>query len=100
MCSSFAWAHGNRCCCFSDPGTSHEFSDILFDNDAFTQSLYNSLNDEGVFICQTGETITLSDPSSFNGRERDAVVFKQRLISAGFKKIVEYDDVSGLSPLA
>lgn len=90
--TTFALAH--RFYCLSDPGSQIDFSDILFDNDAFANSIYASLNDGGVFICQTGEAGTLNDASGFNSRDRDAVVFKQRIIDAGFKNILEYDDVS------
>jgi hypothetical protein len=84
--------------CLSDPGSHIDFSDILFDNDVFANSLHASLNDGGVFICQTGEAINLDDASGFNSRDRDAVVFKQRLIDAGFKSILEYNDVSSPEP--
>jgi hypothetical protein len=92
FCMTFDLSH--HFYCLSDPGSHIDFSDLLFDNYAFSNSIYASLNDGGVFICQTGEATTLNDASGFNSRDRDAVVFKQRLIDAGFKSILEYDDVS------
>jgi hypothetical protein len=94
----YEFRRGSPCCCPSDPGSHADFSDVLFDNDAFANSMYASLNDGGVLVCQTGEANFLNDPSGFNSRGKDAVIFKQRLIDGGFKTILEYDDVSRIKP--
>ena len=71
-----------------------DFSDLLFNNEPFAKALHNSLNDEGVFIAQTGIANSLDDPSSLNGRDKHSFLFKTRLREAGFKTIKEYEDVS------
>lgn len=78
----------------SDPGDSVDFSDLLYDNKPFSSAMYNSLNEEGVFIAQTGIAANLDDPNVLNSRSRHSFVFKERLEEAGFKTVKGYDDVS------
>ncbi|CAB9507856.1 Polyamine aminopropyltransferase [Seminavis robusta] len=78
-----------------DPGNNVDFSDLLFDNEAFAKALHNSLNDGGVFIAQTGEAANLEDPSKMNSRERYEFIFKTRLAEAGFQTMKEYEDAHG-----
>lgn len=78
----------------SDPGDNVDFSDLLFNNEQFANAMYNSLNEEGIFIAQTGIASTLEDSSSMNGRDKHGFLFKTRIREAGFKTIKEYEDVS------
>ena len=79
----------------SDPGDNVAFSDLLFNNEAFSKALYNSLNKGGVFIAQTGMASNLDDPSMMNSRDKDGYIFKTKLIEAGFETIREYEDAHG-----
>lgn len=56
--------------------------------------MQNSLNDDGIFIAQTGMASSLDDPSSMNTRDKHGHLFKLRLEEAGFEHIREYEDVS------
>lgn len=78
-----------------DPGDNVDFSDILFNNEPFSNAMYNSLNEEGVFVAQTGISISLDDPSAMNSREKHGYLFKNALQKAGFKTIKEYEDSHG-----
>lgn len=82
-------------CVHSDPGGNVAFSDMLFNNPAFANSLYSSLNDGGVFIAQTGVASNLDDASALNSRNKNGFLFKTRLEEAGFETIKEYEDGHG-----
>ena len=70
------------------------FSDLLFNNQEFASALYNSLNENGIFIAQTGMASAIDDPSTLNTRDKHGHLFKERLSEAGFEHIREYEDVS------
>lgn len=80
---------------FSDPGDNHAFSDVLFDNQGFADAMYSSMNEEGVFIAQTGVASDLDDPSTMNSRDKFSFLFMNHLKHAGYKSLKNYEDAHG-----
>jgi len=79
----------------SDPGDNVAFSDFLFDNQAFADAMYGSMNEEGVFTAQTGQASTLDDANQMNSRDKFTVIFQEHLKEAGYETIVSYEDAHG-----
>ena len=53
------------------------------------------MNEEGVFIAQTGVAAALDDPAAVNSREKHSYIFQNRLREAGYETIKTYEDAHG-----
>lgn len=80
---------------FSDPSSSTDFSDILYGNENFISSLFNSLNDDGILVAQLGEDETIDSPGATYSPKKIAKMFIQKLKQHGFQRIESYTEAHG-----
>lgn len=78
-----------------DPNSAVDFSDFLYDNDNFTEAIFNSLGDSGVLVSQMGQTdIADAAPAHYNEANL-AVTFIEALVEEGFQSINMYTESHG-----
>jgi hypothetical protein len=80
----------------SDPDSQVGFSDVLYGNVQFIQSIKNSLTKDGVLIFQSGidtETSYAGDP--YTGQGRSLKKMKSLLQQVGFEKMTRYAEMHG-----
>ena len=79
----------------SDP-ESTEFSDMLYLNNDFSDSLANAMTEGGVLVAQMGMTEELRNPGPHLTRKRSEKLFKENLFKAGgFTSIETYEEAHG-----
>lgn len=64
----------------------------LYKDDAFVESLFNGLSEEGVFVVQMGAADFSSEPGKHQGPGQDAALMMESLEHAGFESMHIYDE--------
>jgi spermidine synthase len=77
-----------------DPQDGIPFADVLYNNDVFTQALYQALSDNGVIVMQLGVTPDLEDITDIYTKSKNRAKLTYGLESAGFESMHAYEEVN------
>ncbi len=78
----------------SDPQDDIPFAEALYNNDAFTQSLYNALTDDGIVVMQLGVTPDLEDTADQYSKSKNRAKLTNGLSIIGFDSLHAYEEVN------
>jgi hypothetical protein len=78
----------------SDPEDNVAFASALYNNDDFTESLYNALTPEGVLITQLGAVPRLKDVPDEYSKSHTRASLEQDLIRFGFQSLHQYEEAA------
>jgi spermidine synthase len=78
-----------------DPSTVVAFSDVLYKSNDLLQSLYNSLNPNGLFIIQCGPSSFLDEAPATHQRDDQVLSLLKNFEAAGFESLHVYDEAHG-----
>lgn len=76
----------------SDPQDDIPFAEILYTDEVFLNSLYNSLNDDGMIVFQLGEAPDHHDAADHLNANRRRAILMKRLETLGFESFHIYED--------
>jgi len=79
----------------SDPSSAVAFSDVLYDNQAFVQALYQALSWDGILVAQVGEQDSLKEPPAPYSKRRVELAFVDHLKRQGFSAMKHYEEMHG-----
>jgi len=75
-----------------DPQDNVPFADVLYNNQAFLQALYNALSEDGMIVLQLGEAPSLKDPAEDFSRDSRRNMLANSLSDVGFKSLHMYEE--------
>jgi len=75
-----------------DPQDDIPFAEALYNNDAFTQSLYNALTDDGIVVMQLGVTPDLEDTADQYSKSKNRAKLTNGLSIIGFDSLHAYEE--------
>lgn len=78
-----------------DPSTVVAFSDVLYKSNDLLQSLYNSLNPNGLFIIQCGPSPFLDEAPATHQRDDQILSLLRNFAAVGFDSLQVYDEAHG-----
>jgi len=75
-----------------DPQDDIPFAEVLYNNDVFTQALYQALSDNGVIVMQLGVTPDLEDITDIYTKSKNRAKLTYGLESVGFESMHAYEE--------
>lgn len=75
-----------------DPQIQKDFVNALYDEGPFLKSIPNALNENGIFISQVGESVSMDDPAEKDTTNINRVRLVKSLSRLGFSSIRSYSD--------